>query len=256
MNDPTPPALVALAGKVSPDWLKRGVWLSEAPVVLADGNGAMMLQMMREGAEQFTKLQEGLTPEAFTALSDRPEIERDSELLDKEALLAWRKYRTGLAALRLNILARLGFGQLVAFGDPGRPGSDPEWIPVRSWYHLKPDQTTRNKVAGEAGSFWFVKVVDLAKETLVKPDSSENDAPAISATGLPKAKPGPKGDLTARTAAAMLADLKSGTTTVASLRNEKQEALASRYGVASRSTAMNALKMAVSQFSSQPNSDK
>jgi hypothetical protein len=185
----TPLTLLTFAGNVSSEWLTRGVWLSEAPVALADGSSVLILDLLKSASERFTELQDGLTPEAFATLSDRPERARDAEL-NGEALMAWRKYRGALSALRLALLGRLMFGTLVAFGDPGRPGADPEWIPVRSWYYLKPDLITRNKVSGDAGAYWFVKVVDLAQEAswrqpeLGNAPLGETDAPAIAVTGV------------------------------------------------------------------------
>ena len=91
----------------------------------------------------------------------------------------------GLAALRIDLKHRLNQGWLRAFGDPGRPGVDPEWIPVRSWYHLKPDPLTRNKVSGEAVAYWYVRVIDPRRKDLLEPESGENGAPSVIGTGLP-----------------------------------------------------------------------
>lgn len=72
--------------------------------------------------------------------------------------------------------------------------------------------------------------------------------------GCSAKKRGPKGNKTAQAAAAMLADLRESKTTAEALQAEKQESLAVRYGVA-RSTAVTALRRALSQFDLGNNSD-
>lgn len=81
-------------------------------------------------------------------------------------------------------------------------------------------------------------------------------ADTSASSELPKARRGPKSDLTERTASAMLEDLSSGRATIQGLKNEKQEALAARYNVRSRDTAVKALDRAVLRFASGRNSDK
>lgn len=79
---------------------------------------------------------------------------------------------------------------------------------------------------------------------------------AVAALSATRKKRGPKGGITARAAAAMLANLRRGNTTEGALRGEKQDSLAALYGVASRSTACVAMELALSQFNSDNNSDK
>jgi len=86
--------------------------------------------------------------------------------------------------------------------------------------------------------------------------NGEAETLAVAAPRAAPKKRGPKGGRTARAAAAMLADLRSGNTTEDVLQGEKQESLAVHYGVASRSTALTAMKRALSQFNSNSNSDK
>ena len=118
------------------------------------------------------------------------------------------------------------------------------------------------KVLGQKAAVWLVSSPrwrHLAPDTLtafVRGERPKPDVTMAKLEKLPKVKPGPKGALTIRAAAAMLADLRSEAATVASLRNEKGEALAARYGVRSRSTAVKALKMALSEFAGHTNSDK
>ncbi len=65
---------------------------------------------------------------------------------------------------------------------------------------------------------------------------------------VPRTKRGPKSDLTKRAADKILADLRSGVVTLKEFAGEKQDSIASRYGVKSRSTAKLALGIAEKQF--------
>jgi len=149
------------AGKVSNEWLSRGVWLAEAAIVFADSNTELAQRMMAEGAKQFTALRHGESPETFALNSLRSEAEHD-QLLHGDELTAWRKYSGGLGCLQLNLIGRLQFGTLLAFGVPDRLGAQPEWIPPWAWMHLELDTGCRNKASGEGGTYWQIKVVDPA----------------------------------------------------------------------------------------------
>jgi hypothetical protein len=118
------------------------------------------------------------------------------------------------------------------------------------------------KLQARSAAQWLVsspKRHHLVPETLatfLRGEKPPSIAGGPLSVDLPKRRRGPKSDITERAAAAMLADLQRGATTVKSLGTEKQEVLASRYGVLSRSTAIIALKRAASKFAAAAIPDK
>ncbi len=142
------------------------------------------------------------------------------------------------------LLGKLIRGELFAFGDPEVTGAHPVWIAPRQWRQLRFDPLDiGQKVSGGGATFWNVRVLDPGKVGLGASKTGSRNAPAVGS------KRGPKGNLTARLAARMVAELQAGQIRINTVDEEGQEAFASRYGAA-RSTVMDAWRLALSEFNS------
>jgi hypothetical protein len=157
-------AIKELSGKVTPDWLDRGVLLSKAAEAFGDLTFA---GRCKAAAEKFASLRGGETPEIFSWSSCLSGAERDRELRAKlagEQRLVWREYRACQDALRRDLWFKLAWGgTLLAFGDPGHPGAEAQWIPERTWVHLKIDWDEKDIARGEGIAYWYVRVVDPSR---------------------------------------------------------------------------------------------
>ena len=70
--------------------------------------------------------------------------------------------RWGREPLLLFLVASLQRGDAIAFGDPERAGTPPEWIATRLWQDLAPDAANDRLFSGGGSTFWNVRVVDPA----------------------------------------------------------------------------------------------
>jgi hypothetical protein len=80
------------SGKVTPDWIERGVFLSKAALQFGHPEFA---DKARAAAERFAELRDGETPEMFEWSSLLSGEARDKELLDRlygDQKEAWRDY--------------------------------------------------------------------------------------------------------------------------------------------------------------------
>jgi hypothetical protein len=151
-------------GEVTPEWLDRGVSLSKAAEAFGNRGFA---ERHKAAAEKFASLRDGETPEMFIQTSRLSGVDRDRELRAKladEQRLVWGEYRECQDALRRDLCFKLAWGgTLLAFGDPRHPGANPEWIPERTWFHLKIDWDEKDVARGEAITYWYVRVVDPSR---------------------------------------------------------------------------------------------
>jgi hypothetical protein len=174
------------AGKVSREWFTRGSWLAEAWQAFGQPN---YLSAVCAAAERFAKLRHGETPNAYLICSDqshsglsRPEQYRElRKRLGGAERQAWVDYYTHRAFAEQEVLDRLTFGTLLAFGAPHNPAAEIEWIPPQAWYYLRLDPAHNNVVQGVNIAYWHVQVVDLAK-------SDANDQAALLAPTTPVVK--------------------------------------------------------------------
>jgi hypothetical protein len=97
MSDEAQDAAVLFSGKVTPDWIKRGVFLSKA--ALQFGNPGFVSEA-RAAAERFAELRDGETTEMFEGSSLLSGAARDRELLNLlhgDQKQAWLDYYTGVS---------------------------------------------------------------------------------------------------------------------------------------------------------------
>jgi hypothetical protein len=99
----------ALSGKVTLDWIERGVWLSKA--ALQFGN-PMFVNKARAAAERFAELRDGETTEMFEWSSLLSGAARDKELLNRlygDQKEAWLDYYTNRDAAERDIWFKLAW---------------------------------------------------------------------------------------------------------------------------------------------------
>ena len=150
-----------LTGKVTPDWIERGVFLSQAALQLGS---PIFAEPARAAAKRFAELRDGETTEMFEDSSQLSGEARNKELLarlygdEKEAYLHYYINRNSAAR---DVLFNLGWdGTFLAFGANGAPNKELEWIPVQAWYWLHPDPAKKDVVSGEGMKYYYVRVVD------------------------------------------------------------------------------------------------
>jgi hypothetical protein len=151
-----------LSGKVTPGWIKRGVWLSQA--ALRFGNPGFV-NKARAAAERFAKLRDGETTEMFEEASSLPSgAARNRKLLNAlhgDQKQAWLDYYLNRDNAERELWFDLAWeGRFRAFGANETPDKEPEWIPVQAWRWLHPDPVKKDVVRGEGMVYWYVQVVD------------------------------------------------------------------------------------------------
>jgi hypothetical protein len=254
-SGPTAHDLTIFSGKVTPDWIERGVFLSKA--ALRCGNPIFAVPA-RAAAERFKELRDGETTEMFEGSSLLSGAARDRELLNLlhgEEKQAWLDYYTNRNAAERALWFDLGWnGALRAFGANEIPSREPEWIPVQAWYWLHPDPAKKDVVSGEGMKYYYVRVVEPWLHSDHPPSASQPPAvktcPDLSTAVTPPAdetastrKTGPRPDKKNAAAAAMLNAVTSGELTLGQLMDIPKKELPFRFfQAASESTCFEARK--------------
>jgi hypothetical protein len=223
------------SGKVTPDWIKRGVFLSRA--ALHFGNPGFV-NRARAAAERFKELRDGETTEMFEGSSLLSGKARDKELLDRlygDQKKAWLDYYTNRDAAEQALWFDLAWeGRFLAFGANETPNKELEWIPVQAWYWLHPDPAKKDVVSGEGIKFYYVRVVDPGLYSDHPPSAPPQPPPTQRPTAAAAStrKTGPRPDMKNGAAAAMLNAVTSGELTLDQLMDIPKKELPFRFSPA------------------------
>jgi hypothetical protein len=244
MSDEAPDVTV-FSGKVTPDWIERGVFLSKA--ALHFGNPGFV-NSARAAAERFKELRDGETTEMFEASSRLWGAARDQELLTLlhgDQKKAWLDYYTNCDAAERDLWFKLEWGEtLLAFGANGTPNKEPEWIPAQTWFWLYTDPAKNNVVSGEGMKYYYVCVVDprLYSNSPSAPRQPP-PAPRPARTAASTRKTGPRPDKKEAVKVAMLNEINSGELTRAQLDEIPKKKLPSRFPQGGETTCYEARKL-------------